>query len=85
MTTDRPYRGAMPVEDAIEELKRHQGSQFDPKVVEAFLRVLERDGAHPLHQAPAENSTNGDGANGKKAYVRVDVAGRRASASQSSN
>ncbi|HLA19523.1 MAG TPA: HD domain-containing phosphohydrolase [Dehalococcoidia bacterium] len=49
MTTDRPYRKAMPIKDAIEELRRHRGSQFDPEVVDAFLKILDRGGAHPLH------------------------------------
>jgi len=49
MTTDRPYRKAMPIKAAIEELKRHRGSQFDPEVVDAFLKILERGGTHPLH------------------------------------
>ena len=48
MTTDRPYRKAMPVEAAIEELKLNSGGQFDPAVVEAFLRILTRHGAQPL-------------------------------------
>jgi diguanylate cyclase (GGDEF)-like protein len=48
MTTDRPYRQAMPVEAAVEELKRNVGTQFDPVVVAAFLRILERHGAEPL-------------------------------------
>ena len=39
MTSDRPYRRAMAKEKAIEELKRCSGSQFDPEVVTAFLRV----------------------------------------------
>ncbi len=47
MTNDRPYRKAMPVKAAVEELTRNKGSQFDPGVVDAFLRVLVRDGAHP--------------------------------------
>jgi len=51
MTTDRPYRKAMPISAAIEELKRHRGSQFDPEVVDAFLKILERGGTHPLHGA----------------------------------
>jgi len=49
MTTDRPYRKAMPIKAAIEELKCHRGSQFDPEVVDAFLKILDRGGAHPLH------------------------------------
>jgi diguanylate cyclase (GGDEF)-like protein/PAS domain S-box-containing protein len=48
MTTDRPYRKAMPVEAALEELKSNAGTQFDPEVVEAFLRILEQHGAKPL-------------------------------------
>jgi diguanylate cyclase (GGDEF)-like protein/PAS domain S-box-containing protein len=48
MTTDRPYREAMLVEAAVEELKRNSGTQFDPGVVEAFLRILSREGARPL-------------------------------------
>lgn len=37
MTSDRPYRKAMSTDEAIEELKKCSGSQFDPKVVKAFL------------------------------------------------
>ncbi len=39
MTSDRPYRKAMGRDKAISELKEYSGSQFDPAVVEAFLRV----------------------------------------------
>lgn len=42
MTTDRPYRKGMSREDAIEELKNKAGSQFDPEIVEAFLKVLNK-------------------------------------------
>lgn len=43
MTTDRPYRQAMPVEAALSELRRFAGIQFDPDVVEAFcLALLDR-------------------------------------------
>ncbi len=38
MTSDRPYRKAMKKEDAEAELKRCAGSQFDPEVVNAFIR-----------------------------------------------
>ena len=58
MTTDRPYRKAMPIEAAIEELKRHRGSQFDPEVVDAFLKILDRGGAHPLHGAAVAEETS---------------------------
>jgi putative two-component system response regulator len=39
MTSDRPYRSAMPAAKAIEEVKRCSGTQFDPTVVEAFLKT----------------------------------------------
>ena len=53
MTNDRPYRTAMSVKAAVEELTRNKGSQFDPDVVDAFLRVLIRDGARPPHSDPS--------------------------------
>ena len=37
MTSDRPYRTALPHEVALAELRRHAGTQFDPTVVEALL------------------------------------------------
>lgn len=43
MTSDRPYRKSMSYEEAIDELKRNSGTQFDPAVVEAFIRVFEKD------------------------------------------
>ena len=40
MTSDRPYRVAMSVEDALEELRRCAGTHFDPIVVDAFGEVM---------------------------------------------
>jgi diguanylate cyclase (GGDEF)-like protein len=39
MTTDRPYRTRLPVEEAFRRLRESAGSQFDPDVVEAFIRL----------------------------------------------
>ncbi|MEA2397750.1 MAG: hypothetical protein QOK25_1306 [Thermoleophilaceae bacterium] len=41
MTSDRPYRSAMPHAAAREELTRFSGSQFDPRIVDALLEVLD--------------------------------------------
>lgn len=39
MTSERPYRKALSVQVATEELQRHAGTQFDPAVVEALRRL----------------------------------------------
>ena len=39
MTSDRPYRAAMPAVQAISEVNRCSGTQFDPMVVKAFLKT----------------------------------------------
>lgn len=41
MVTDRPYRKGMPIELAIEELKRQRGIQFDPQVVDAVVEMYQ--------------------------------------------
>jgi diguanylate cyclase (GGDEF)-like protein/putative nucleotidyltransferase with HDIG domain len=46
MTRDRPYRKAMPQDDALAELARHAGSQFDADVV-AALNSVERERPSP--------------------------------------
>jgi response regulator RpfG family c-di-GMP phosphodiesterase/signal transduction histidine kinase len=40
MTSNRPYRRAMPAREAALELVRHRGTQFDPKLVDAFIQGL---------------------------------------------
>jgi HD-GYP domain-containing protein (c-di-GMP phosphodiesterase class II) len=41
MTTDRPYRRALPFAKVVEELRKEAGKQFDPAVVDAFNRAPE--------------------------------------------
>ena len=41
LTQQRPYKPAWPIGDAIAEVERQRGRQFDPGVVDAFLRVIE--------------------------------------------
>ena len=40
MTSDRSYRAAMSIEDALEELGTNSGTQFDPALVEIFIRKV---------------------------------------------
>jgi len=44
MTSDRPYRKALPLDTVVRELHKYSGSQFDPVCVNAFLQLLEREG-----------------------------------------
>ncbi len=39
MTSNRPYRHALPEEDALAELRRNAGTHFDPRVVAAFEQI----------------------------------------------
>ncbi|WP_051722842.1 HD-GYP domain-containing protein [Streptomyces albus] len=54
MTSTRSYRRARPVTEAVAELRRCAGSQFDPRMVRALCRALDRHGWHPAAAAPAE-------------------------------
>jgi HD-GYP domain-containing protein (c-di-GMP phosphodiesterase class II) len=40
MTSDRPYRSALTHEEALAEVERCAGTQFDPKIAQVFLEVF---------------------------------------------
>jgi HD-GYP domain-containing protein (c-di-GMP phosphodiesterase class II) len=42
MTTDRSYRKASTLDEAIAELRRSSGTHFDPRVVAALVAAIER-------------------------------------------
>lgn len=44
MATDRPYRKALSQELILQEVKKNSGTQFHPKVVEAYLKVVDKEG-----------------------------------------
>src|SRR5215467_7755552 len=46
MTSNRSYRGARSIEEAIADLRKWSGTQFDPALVEAFVAALKREGWH---------------------------------------
>lgn len=54
MTSDRPYRKGMPVADAVAELARNKTTQFDPKLVDIFLKVVEQGRVDPILTAYQE-------------------------------
>lgn len=53
MTHDRPYRGRMSDEEAIEELIRNRGRQFDPELTDLFVASLEKLEAHEDEEVDA--------------------------------
>ena len=59
MITDRPYRKGMTVAQAIEELKRNRGTQFDPVVVDAVIGLYQAGQLHPAHLPDSAHPTNG--------------------------
>jgi HD-GYP domain-containing protein (c-di-GMP phosphodiesterase class II) len=52
MTSDRPYRRALSVEAALEELQVGAGTQFDRQVVDCLVRLV-RSGAMPVLASPS--------------------------------
>ena len=48
MIHSRPYRAALTVQDAVDELRRSSGSQFDPAVVEGLVTILEAEGSEGM-------------------------------------
>ena len=60
MTTARPYRPALTHDDALNELRRFSGIQFDPDVVQAFLS---------LHKAESDSRSCADGKTGNGLHL----------------
>jgi diguanylate cyclase (GGDEF)-like protein len=60
MSTRRPYREALPEEEAVQRIVKASGSQFDPGVVDAFCRLYERGslGSRPHHFTESTSSTD---------------------------
>jgi HD-GYP domain-containing protein (c-di-GMP phosphodiesterase class II) len=55
MTSDRPYRSAMPYEQAVEQIRAGAGSQFDPDMAAAFVSIRNLEEIHASlhhHAAP---------------------------------
>ena len=59
MTSDRPYRKGMPVEAAVNELDKNKSSQFDPELVEIFLKLVDRGRVEPVLEAYKEGVKGG--------------------------
>ena len=53
MVSDRPYRKALPIERAVEELQKNRGTQFDPQLVDVFVKGLKEEGLYPSEKGEA--------------------------------
>jgi putative nucleotidyltransferase with HDIG domain len=64
MTTDRPYRRALPFERVVEEIRRYAGRQFDPQIAEltvtstAIRRLVEAEPPINLQLAPFDRGSD---------------------------
>jgi putative nucleotidyltransferase with HDIG domain len=60
MTSTRSYRRAVSVKSAVAELRRCAGTQFDPRMVEALARAVDRIGWAPTVEFASEKHLNGE-------------------------
>ncbi|MHB8793640.1 MAG: HD domain-containing protein [Thermoleophilia bacterium] len=51
MRSDRPYRKALSLNDALAELEKGAGTQFDPRLVKMFVNLAQADGKRDLREA----------------------------------
>lgn len=61
MTSDRPYRRALSLEMAVEQIRLGRGTQFDPYIADRFLSLVQQGKIHP-HQTLARDSLSTQGA-----------------------
>lgn len=62
MASDRTYRRAKPAEEILAEVEQNAGTQFDPAVAAAFVRVVKREGPQFIRNSAQEvNSRRGAG------------------------
>jgi putative nucleotidyltransferase with HDIG domain len=59
MTSDRTYRNALPAEEALAELLRNSGTQFDPSAVRAFLSVYQKRFVGTVHHRHLSGAPGG--------------------------
>jgi len=73
LTHARPYKHAWPPGEAVSEIERQAGFQFDPRVVASFVRLLERGEIEPPEPSRADPALT---VHGELAY-RLTVPGAR--------
>ncbi len=56
MTSDRVYRAALPIEQALAEILRNSGTQFDPTAVRAFLTIYQQRFVGTVHHGHLQHA-----------------------------
>lgn len=69
MTTDRPYRSAIPLNEVIRRLRAGSGTQFEPRLVDAFIDLL-TEGELPIGDLGIGHSEIGKSGHGQSTLVR---------------
>jgi HD-GYP domain-containing protein (c-di-GMP phosphodiesterase class II) len=54
MTSQRVYHHEMTLDEALDELRRSSGHQFNPKVVDVFVKMIQEEGLVDLEETPSE-------------------------------
>lgn len=54
LTSDRVYRKAFPVEEAVQMMREQRGRHFDPVLLDAFMEVLDKSGPDAREQERAD-------------------------------
>ncbi len=73
MASDRTYHRAKPAEEIVAEVERNAGTQFDPAVAAAFVRVVKREGPQFIRNSAQEvNSRRGTGGWQPPEWLRQD-------------
>jgi putative two-component system response regulator len=58
LTQKRPYKSAWPVGEAVSEIERQRGLQFDPAIVDAFVRIVRQPGGYAQELGPPLEKTD---------------------------
>ncbi|MBI5302781.1 MAG: diguanylate cyclase [Chloroflexi bacterium] len=55
MASDRTYHRALKLDEIIDEISRHAGTQFDPSIADLFIQILKRDGSILVVNSTTQN------------------------------
>jgi putative two-component system response regulator len=60
LTHARPYKHAWPIDQAVAEIVRQRGRHFDPRIVDAFLDLLQDEGLLPASKVEARQTASAE-------------------------